>query len=189
MIVVVNQGDETVGAFRLDARTGGLLPATAATQPTDANPYAIAADPNGRWFWVTHGDASDVVIFRRDLVSNVIERAAAAPVATGEYAVGASIDPSGRFLYVMTMVADAVAAFAIGDGGTLTPVEGSPFAAGGRPSGGAVDPRGRHFYATIANNGSATISAYRIDARSGALSELPGSPYAAGKGPFGIAVF
>ena len=45
----------------------------------------------------------------------------------------------------------------------------------------AVDPTGKFAY--VANYGSNNVSAYTIDATSGALKKVKGSPFAAGTGP------
>jgi 6-phosphogluconolactonase len=50
----------------------------------------------------------------------------------------------------------------------------------------AVDPTGKFAY--VANKGDNTISAYTINATTGALTPIPGSPFAAGDAPFSVAV-
>jgi 6-phosphogluconolactonase len=65
-------------------------------------------------------------------------------------------------------------------------VAGSPFGAGTNPIAVAVDPTGKFAYVT--NVGSANVSAYAINATSGALTPVAGSPFAAGTNPVGIAV-
>ncbi|MEO8718506.1 MAG: beta-propeller fold lactonase family protein, partial [Burkholderiales bacterium] len=48
-----------------------------------------------------------------------------------------------------------------------------------------MDDRGVFLY--VVNNGSAAISAFRIDAKNGALALVKGSPYATGEGPYSAA--
>ena len=43
-------------------------------------------------------------------------------------------------------------------------------------------------FAYVANFSSHTVSAYTINASSGALTPVKGSPFAAGSGPYGVAV-
>jgi 6-phosphogluconolactonase (cycloisomerase 2 family) len=50
----------------------------------------------------------------------------------------------------------------------------------------AVDPSG--LFAYVSNWGSSNVSAYSINATTGALAAIAGSPYAAGSGPSAIAV-
>jgi hypothetical protein len=78
-----------------------------------------------------------------------------------------------------------VSAFAIGAGGGLSAVSGSPFGAGTSPEGVAVSPDGGHLYVT--NNGSNNVSAFAIGA-GGGLSAVSGSPFGAGTNPGRVAV-
>jgi 6-phosphogluconolactonase (cycloisomerase 2 family) len=99
-------------------------------------------------------------------------------------------------LYVANNRDNSISAYLIdSNSGALTAVSGSPFAAGTNPVGTAVDPTGRFLY--VANNGShnhgagplagANVSAYTINASTGALTAVSGSPFA-GPRPWGIAV-
>jgi 6-phosphogluconolactonase len=80
---------------------------------------------------------------------------------------------SAQFAYVVNLGSNNVSAYAIGDGGALTQVKGSPFGAGKVPYGIAVDSTGAF--------------AYSIDATSGALNKVKGSPFGAGTGPAAVA--
>ncbi len=75
--------------------------------------------------------------------------------------------------------------------GTLTPVAGSPFSAGSGPGCMAPDPEGKFLYVANFNfgaPGSSNISAYTIDAGTGALTPIAGSPFAAGGAPSSIVI-
>ena len=63
---------------------------------------------------------------------------------------------------------------------------GSPYKAGYLSYGAAVDSASKFAYVT--NAGSNNISAYTINASSGALRKVKGSPFKAGSGAFGISV-
>ncbi len=98
--------------------------------------------------------------------------------------------PSGNFVFVaaydssVTPNVGYIFAFAVGSGGVLTPVAGSPFAAGSQPSGLASDSTGAYVYATDFKNNQ--VLGYTVN--SGALTPLSGSPYPAGTAPSAIAV-
>lgn len=98
--------------------------------------------------------------------------------------------PSGNFVFVaaydssVTPNVGYIFAFAVGSGGVLTPVTGSPFAAGSQPSGLASDSTGSYIYATDFKNNQ--VLGYTVN--SGALTPLSGSPYPAGTAPSAIAV-
>jgi 6-phosphogluconolactonase len=68
----------------------------------------------------------------------------------------------------------------------MTPVEGSPFPTGYHSSSIAVDPKAEFVY--VVNPPESTISAYRIDQKSGALTQVTGSPFPTGVTPLAIAI-
>ncbi|MEQ1846281.1 MAG: beta-propeller fold lactonase family protein [Nitrospira sp.] len=88
--------------------------------------------------------------------------------------------PTGRFLY-MTSSSDArVYGFAVGSGGAITSIPGSPYVRGAAPGPSgiepiAVEPSGRFVYAI--NRSTGTLTGYSIDQGTGALTQLVGSPF------------
>ncbi len=89
-----------------------------------------------------------------------------------------------RFVFAADITGNGVSAFIINGKGQLKTVAHSPFAAGNEPDGVAIDPMGLFVYVTNYSSGSAgSVSAYSVNARSGALTQLNGSPFAAGNGP------
>ena len=104
-----------------------------------------------------------------------------------------------HYIYVTNDGSANVSAFAINAStGALTQVKGSPFSAGPEPWGIAVDPTGKFAYVTNVTDGTSrsatgSVSAYAINARSGALTQVEGSPFTSGGiepwemtiGPFG----
>jgi 6-phosphogluconolactonase len=65
-------------------------------------------------------------------------------------------------------------------------VAGSPFATGKDPLSVTVDPSGKFAY--IANSGDNNVSAYTINATTGALTAVTDSPFEAGTGPRSVTV-
>ncbi len=63
---------------------------------------------------------------------------------------------------------------------------GSPFGAGSAAFHVAIDPNGKFAY--VDNYASANVSAYTINATSGALTPVAGSPFGAPSGPINVAV-
>jgi DNA-binding beta-propeller fold protein YncE len=123
--------------------------------------------------FVTNESSSNVSAF--NVLASGALASAGAPVSVSEQPKGAVVSPDGSRLYV-ALLSNAVAAFSIGPGATLTAIPGSPFATGG--SGGAVSlamtPDGAHLYATSFGG---SVSVFNVDA-TGALA-LVGSPTAA----------
>src|SRR5262249_57844888 len=105
-----------------------------------------------------------------------------------------AVDPWDKLAYVATDGGGDVSAYTI-VGGALTPIDADAgtagiqnFAAGTFPAGVAVHPSGKFAYVT--NFGSSNVSAYSINATTGALTPVPNSPFStgpAGAHPFGIA--
>ncbi|MGC2408266.1 MAG: beta-propeller fold lactonase family protein [Candidatus Cybelea sp.] len=52
----------------------------------------------------------------------------------------------------------------------------------------AIDPTDKFVYVTNDGTSSNNVSAYTVDATSGALTPVVGSPFGAGTGPVGVAV-
>src|SRR5205823_4506287 len=121
--------------------------------------------------------------------NGVLTAAAGSPFSVGAGATPSSV-VAGRnnsSIYVADPAHNAVLAFTVQSGGTLAPISGSPFAAGISPTGLGMDPQGALLFA--ANAGSNNVSAYVIDANSGALGAVSGSPFATGgTGPSAVAV-
>ncbi|HZP03960.1 MAG TPA: beta-propeller fold lactonase family protein [Terracidiphilus sp.] len=104
---------------------------------------------------------------------------------------GVNVLASGSYVYVtaydssVTPTVGYVFGFAVGSGGILTPLSGSPFAAGTQPSAIASDASSAYLYITDYAKGN--ILAYTV-AGSGSLTPLNGSPFRAGNQPSAIAV-
>jgi YVTN family beta-propeller protein len=113
-----------------------------------------------------------------------------ATVATGTLPRSIIVDPSGKYAYVANYNSNNVSAYTI-DPVTraLTPASGSPFAAGTSPTAVSIDPSGRFVY--VSNYGwpsFGSVSAYTVNAATGALTAIAGSPFAAGNGSSSIDV-
>jgi hypothetical protein len=79
-------------------------------------------------------------------------------------------------------LANTVSGWAVGSGGSLTLIPGSPFATGGKGGGGdtitdhLIVSIGNYLYAS--NAGDSTISVFSINPSSGVLAPISGSPFA-----------
>jgi DNA-binding beta-propeller fold protein YncE len=118
-------------------------------------------------------------------------------VSVGDRPEGMAITPDGRFLYVATSVSPGVRGYAIGQGGALTEVSGSPFKSEGiDTSGVAVAPSGDRLFVTNRGTGlnnaadPGSVAVYDIDPASGSLTPVGGSPFGVTglEDPDGIAV-
>jgi 6-phosphogluconolactonase len=101
----------------------------------------------------------------------------------------------GKFLYVPNSGSSDVSAYSIdASTGALATVAGSPFPSNQTPGYATADPDARHLYVSgrrkptlLPDPGASLISAYAIDAATGALSELPTSPFEIATSPSGTA--
>ncbi|MHB8921149.1 MAG: lactonase family protein, partial [Halothiobacillus sp.] len=97
------------------------------------------------------------------------------------YPNSVTVNPAGTFAYV-TNFGGGVSAYSINAStGALTPA-GSPVATGTNPTSVTVNPAGTFAYVANQNDGAGngTVSAYSINASTGALTPVAGSPFAAG---------
>ena len=132
-----------------------------------------------------------------DATTGALTPVPGSPFAVGPVSSSVAVGPNGRFAYVAANNPftgfGSVFAYAINARtGALTPVPGSPFAAGLASSSMAMSPNGQFAYVTNGSEGDSgivgSVSAYTINATTGALTPVPGSPFAAGLGPRSVAV-
>ena len=84
-------------------------------------------------------------------------------VPVGDRPEGTAVTPDARFLYVATSITAGVRGYAIGSGGALTEVPGSPFASGGLTTTGvAVTPSGNRLLVTNRGSGDGSVAVYDI---------------------------
>jgi 6-phosphogluconolactonase (cycloisomerase 2 family) len=114
--------------------------------------------------------------------SDIIVPTAVHALASGAYVFVSAYDSTA------TPNAGYVFVFAVGSGGVLSPVSGSPFAVvgGGNPSGIGSDSTSRYVYLTDSSTGK--VYGFSVAAATGVLTSLSGSPYPAGNGSSSIAV-
>jgi len=194
-LYVANQnfpaGSGSISAYVINAASGVLIPIAGAPFVADGEPYGLTVDPTGKFAYITNVFSNSVSAYTIDAISGAVTPAVGSPFATGGgEPEGVAVDPTGKFVYVPNSETNSVSAFAINaTSGTLTGVAGSPFATGTTPQGVgnvAFDPTGRFVY--VSNQNSNTISAYSINATSGALTPIVGSPFATGSQPTAVAI-
>lgn len=175
-----------ISAYTINGTSGVLTPVTGSPFESAVAPYGSAADPNGKFVYVTSVNTDTLYGYAIDPLSGAITLAAAAGAGFSPNVV--AIDPTGKFAYVTDQydTYDNVHAYTINSkNGALTQVAGSPFSAARNPWGVAVDPTGKFVY--VANQNSNDVSAFVIDRATGALTQVEGSPFATGAGPAGVA--
>jgi len=201
-VYVANRGTSTVAgsvSAYVSGTSGALVPIdgnplTSAIDnfPAGTGPSSVAVHPSGRFAYAANSGSNNVTLYF--IVSNTGELLGSDTVAAGTSPVSIAVDPSGRFVYVAnngtTTVPGSVSAYLVNPvDGRLTRIDADllvagiqDFAAGNGPLSVSVDATGRFLY--VANQRSDNISAYRIDAATGALSHIDANPILLGSQDF-----
>jgi len=183
-----------VSAFAIDATTGALTPVPGSPFAAGYNPISVAVDPRGKFLYVANSNATadSVGAYAIDSTSGALSTVPGSPFAAGSGPVWVAVDPSGKFVYVANAGSNDVSAYTIdANTGALTGVAGGPFAAGLNPTAVTVDPSGTFLFVANsggANPGATNVSAYTIDANTGALTAVAGSPFGTATLPDSVAV-
>jgi len=199
-------GNGTVSAYSIDRSSGSLT-------PVPGSPFAV---PNGNFpspgsvprSLTAHATASGQALYVADSgriciwesiidgITGALALSPASPFSAPDGPYSISRDSHGPYVYLSNQnpgdPAGSVAGYAIDPvTGSLTAVPRSPFLGGLVPVGVTVDPKGHFVFAanqgSYLTNFSGTVSAYTIDANTGALTPVPGSPFAAGLEPTSVA--
>jgi 6-phosphogluconolactonase len=171
-LYIPNETSNTVSGFTVDHVAGVLTPIGTALSPTPvcnpgvcSNPIGVAVNSAGQFLFVLNqGTApsipASISVFNIDQTRGLLSPASFTTL-TATSPQFLAISPTQGFLYVSNGTAGNVSAFAIGSGGALTELSGSPFSlgAGATAAGLAIDPKGQFLYAAdSANNKIATFN-------------------------------
>jgi 6-phosphogluconolactonase (cycloisomerase 2 family) len=190
---VLNDGDNTVSMYTVDACSGVLTPTTPATVNTGGNAFGsegMAVDPSGRFAYVANlgsnaTDLATISMYTINSSTRVLTPTSPATVPTGFFPQGIAIDPSGKFVYTANSDDNTVSMFTINPTtGILTPTTPATVATGWSPLSVTVDPSGRFAYA--ANQDDGTVSMYTINSTTGILTPTVPASVSAGSSPFGV---
>jgi len=191
-------GNDNISAFSVKAATGKLTSVAGSPFAAGDNAYYGTIAPGGNRLYVRNIASDDVWTYQiagsgaLTLMNEVRTPPGFGPVALLNGS--AAVTYTARFAYVVNQgsntVASSISAYTIdAKNGHMTAVSGSPFEDGGSgtfvfAASVAVDPSSRFAYVANGNN---TLSAYTIDATTGALTTI-GSPIAAGPQPNSVTV-
>src|SRR4029077_16358835 len=195
-------GNGTVSAYTIDKTTGALTQVPGSPFAAGANTFSVAVDPSSKLASVANVcpnrspgcvGSGTVSAYTIDSTTGALTLVLGSPFAAGNQTSSVAVDPSGKYSYAANDFGTISAYTIDSTTGALTPIPGSPFAASGiTPVSVGVDPSGKFAY--VANYcgvglcSQGTVSAYTINATTGALTAAPGSPLAAGTAPNTVAV-
>jgi len=190
---VVNLTSSDVSAYTIDATTGALTAIAGspfATGGAGPRPQVVTFDPSGKFAYVANYFGNNVSAYTVNAATGAFTAIAGSPFAAGANPWIVTFDPSGKFAYVANTNSNNISAYTIdATTGALTAIAGSPFATGSTfstPYPGTFDPSGKFVY--FPNQTADTVSAYTINAITGALTAVAGSPFATGVHPANVAI-
>ncbi|HZS28802.1 MAG TPA: beta-propeller fold lactonase family protein [Candidatus Angelobacter sp.] len=196
-VFVANQAANTISAFSIGAN--GLLSPVLGSPFTTGNPFGLAVSPAGTLLFANNfpdsmvSDLNTVSAFQIG-ANGALSAVPGSPFATANSAgfasaIGLTIDPTGKFLFVADHMAQTIVPFSIASTGALTSVAALPAPAPScsvschnNPLRLTVHPNDRFVYATNVQAG--TVTAFSI--ANGALSPI--GDVATGAHPFGVAL-
>ncbi|MBM3976686.1 MAG: hypothetical protein FJ299_06815 [Planctomycetes bacterium] len=185
---VAMNNSSTIQSYVINPANGRLTVSGTAVTST-ANPIALGMDPLGRYLYAANSSGT-VTSYTIGSGTGQLTPTSAPSVTAGTSPAAIAVDPLARFVYVVNTGSDDAHGYSINPAnGNLTALAGSPFPVGDDPLGVAIDPTGGFLYCV--NFGAVdSVSAYSINATTGALTELTGlgSPYATGVDPVAIAI-
>lgn len=169
-----------IDVFQINSSTGALssMPTGQLAIPNAVIvPKMLKIAPNGALVFAALGTGGDVV-FNFDTSTGALFTSLSLPVSSTTSDNGLAVDSASANLYIARSgTGGGVRVFAIGSGGSLNEISGSPFASGGQAYTVALDNTGKYLYAANRTNG--TIYGYSIGT-GGGLTALGGSPYTSG---------
>lgn len=192
---VVNQASNNISAFSINPASGALTAVTGSPFASGGTgPRHATVDPSGQFLFVANFDSGSIAVFSINVTSGELTAVTGSPfiLAPDPFSIiwaptnpfSLTIDPRGRFLYVGNM-SYYISAFAINANGALSEITGSPFIANSGTLSIAVDPSGQYLYSANygpLNYGSGGVSAFTINATSGALTQV--TPFFSFSGQF-----
>jgi 6-phosphogluconolactonase (cycloisomerase 2 family) len=191
-VFVANFGSGNVSAFSASAGSGSLTAVAGSPFAAEPSAYAIAVAPSGKFVYVTNANSTSNNISGYSIsATGALTPITGSPFQAGNDTRAVAIDPTGKFLYAANATSNDVSAYTIAAAtGVLSQVTGSPFplpATAGVPQSIAVDPATKFVF--VGSSAAPNISAFTINAATGALAGVVGSPFAdPGGSNYGIAV-
>jgi 6-phosphogluconolactonase (cycloisomerase 2 family) len=182
-VYVTNGAANTLSEYAITADTGVLTAVPGSPFPTGTSPSSVVVPPDENVVLVANQSDGTVSVFGplgdAGLSPNIVP-----PLVTGTGPGSLAIDLF-EHLYVANTTSNTLSVF--GEIFTNEPNTSSgSYATGTTPSSVAVDLL--HNFVYVANQGSKNISAFALDATTGALTVVAGSPFAAGTQPSSVAV-
>jgi 6-phosphogluconolactonase len=178
-VYAVNESDASISAFQVGS--DGVLSSIGLFSVGTA-PNAVAADPTGKFLYVTDGASNQMYGFLVQSNGSLVMMAK--PFQTDNLPNAVAVDPRGIYVYVANYNANDVSAYTIDQStGNATPVAGSSiYAVGNGPLCLLIEPsEGRYIY--TANFLGNTVSGLALNPATGGLSAVQNTPFSGAQQP------
>jgi 6-phosphogluconolactonase (cycloisomerase 2 family) len=176
---VVSNQNGSVAVLSVNQNTGALTPVSGSPFPLGINLGSVAVHPNGEFVYASDyafsgGNPGYIWGFQYNRVSGQITALPGSPYVRPAAPNMLSIDPTGAYLYAVSVQGNFVSGFNIDPfTGALTELAQSPFPAGNGPRVVAVDPMGQSVY--VVDDYSPDMWTFSLNQQTGALAPI-GSP-------------
>ena len=190
VLYVGNTGDNSLYVFAIDGSTGELSAVNGSPLALGATPAGIAFHPTAALAFVSSAAQSaagggGIHVFNVDAAGKPAGEIADSPFFPTLFGGALVMHPSGKFLYDSAF---GVHAYSIAPSGALTELAQSPHPGAASDNSAidiAVEPTGHYLYAS--SNAAGKVTAYGVDATTGAFTEVQGSPFEAGPMSYSVA--
>lgn len=190
-----NNSGGTINAYSIDPTTGQLTSLGAAINDGGAGtaPAAVSLSPDGKWAFSATNAGKQIYAFAINRTTGALTPTPGSPFNNTPFATGhpfpdIAVDPTSHFLYLASLTDNLVVGFAINQTtGDLTQIGTSYTAGEGAGAIPAFSPNGKFLYVMNQNPPAGlsgnSVSAYSIDATSGALTPIGAGSFSAGPNP------
>jgi YVTN family beta-propeller protein len=183
-LYVTTYAQNAVAVFSIEPGGGALAAIGGSPFAAGTGALSVAVDPTGTFAYVADETGHSVSMYSLDADTGALAALSGSPLALGTQAESVAVDPAGKFLLVSTSANELLSYTITPASGALTAV--STVGTGTFPLDVVINPQGTFAY--VANENSADISVYAINATTGALAQVAESPFAAGDVPRSIAI-
>jgi 6-phosphogluconolactonase (cycloisomerase 2 family) len=205
-VLVASQSTSQISVYFTDSSSGRLTAIPNLTTNSGVmSPFDIVFHPTKDYVYIAGRMSAAVSAFAFDVSSGKLTPVPGSPFKAGNRPRQLAITPNGRYLYAVNVYSHDVSGYRIDpESGALKKMSGSPFPTsdapivllyslmdtdvelGAAPHNISIHPSGK--YAYVANWMSSSLSAYRIDDKTGELSLMQDSPFMTEPHPYDVIV-
>jgi 6-phosphogluconolactonase (cycloisomerase 2 family) len=186
--------------FSLNSSTGAMAllngstctttaPTTCTGTKVGTTPSALAADPTGRYLYVTDETTNELYGFAIGSSANTatagqLSSLNSSPYATGQYPVAVIVDPRGKYVYVANNNGNSVSSYSLNsaDGSLGGTASVGNFTTHTGPNCLTIDPA-LGIYLYTSNNLDSTIDGAQLSPNTGQLTAIATTPFPSGPLP------